>query len=212
MKPSEKTSLFGLKIAEVFHRAGLPAGVLNLVPGDGPTVGPVLFSDPRVRLISFAGSTAVGKLSAVKCAKHGKKVVLKLGGESPLVILKDADSDYAVSTACFEIFIHQGQIGMAGSRIIVEALVYDEFLQHLVAKVKTLKVGDPRDPQTVIGPLSKGDAPHRHAAVSAESAHRETAVPSRFIVSSSIEVEPISLVDELESRRCRSQPVAVIAR
>jgi vanillin dehydrogenase len=153
LKPSEETSLIGLKIAEIFQRAGLPAGVLNVVPGDGPTMGPVLFSDPRVRLISFTGSTAVGKMIAVECAKHGKKVILELGGKSPLIVLKDADLDYAVSTACFGIFIHQGQICMAGSRIIVEAPIYDAFLDCFVRKVKTLKVGDPRDPHTVIGPL-----------------------------------------------------------
>jgi vanillin dehydrogenase len=153
LKPSEETSLLGLKIAELFQRAGLPGGVLNVVPGYGPTVGPVLFSDPRVRLISFTGSTAVGRMIAIECAKHGKRVILELGGKSPLVILKDADLDYAVSTACFGIFIHQGQICMAGSRIIVEAPIYDEFLERFVAKVKTLKVGDPRDPHTVIGPL-----------------------------------------------------------
>ena len=153
LKPSEETSLVGLKIAELFQKAGLPAGVLNVVPGDGPTHGPVLFSDPRVRLISFTGSTAVGKMIAMECAKHGKKVILELGGKSPLVVLKDADLDYAVSTACFGIFIHQGQICMAGSRIIVEAPIYDAFLDRFVAKANTLKVGDPRDPHTVIGPL-----------------------------------------------------------
>jgi acyl-CoA reductase-like NAD-dependent aldehyde dehydrogenase len=153
LKPSEETSLVGLKIAEIFQKAGLPAGVLNVVPGDGPTVGPVLFTDPRVRLISFTGSTAVGKMIAVECAKHGKKVILELGGKSPLIVLKDADVDYAVSTACFGIFIHQGQICMAGSRIIVEAPIYDLFLDRFVAKAKSLKVGDPRDPHTVIGPL-----------------------------------------------------------
>ena len=153
LKPSEETSLVGLKIAELFQKAGLPAGVLNVVPGDGPTHGPVLFSDPRVRLISFTGSTAVGKAIALECAKHGKKVILELGGKSPLIVLKDADLDYAVSTACFGIFIHQGQICMAGSRIIVEAPIYDAFLDRFVAKAMTLKVGDPRDPHTVIGPL-----------------------------------------------------------
>lgn len=153
LKPSEEVSLLGLKIAEIFQKAGLPAGVLNVVPGDGPTLGPVLFEDPRVRLISFTGSTAVGRLIALECAKNGKKVVLELGGKSPLVVLKDADLDYAVSTACFGIFIHQGQICMAGSRIIVEAPIYDAFLERFVAKAKSLKVGDPRDPHTVIGPL-----------------------------------------------------------
>jgi acyl-CoA reductase-like NAD-dependent aldehyde dehydrogenase len=153
LKPSEETSLLGLKIAEVFDRAGLPKGVLNVVPGDGPLLGSILLRDPRVRLISFTGSTSVGKLIAAEAAKHGKRVVLELGGKNPLVILKDADLDYAVSTASFGIFIHQGQICMAGSRIIVESPIYEEFLDRFVAKIKTLKVGDPRDPHTVIGPL-----------------------------------------------------------
>lgn len=153
LKPAEETSLLGLQIAEIFHKAGLPAGVLNVVPGDGPTIGPVLFSDPRVRLVSFTGSTTVGKMIAVECAKNGKKAILELGGKSPLVILKDADLEYAVATACFSVFIHQGQICMAGSRVIVEAAAYDAFLAGLTSKVKTLKMGDPRHPQTVIGPL-----------------------------------------------------------
>lgn len=153
LKPSEETSLVGLKLAEIFERAGLPPGVLNVVPGDGPTLARVLFDDARVKLISFTGSTAVGRHIAVECAKKGKRVILEMGGKSPLIVLKDADVDYAVDTACFGIFIHQGQICMAGSRIIVEAPIYETFLQRFAAKAKTLQVGDPRDPHTVIGPL-----------------------------------------------------------
>jgi vanillin dehydrogenase len=153
LKPSEETSLVGLKIAEIFEKAGLPPGVLNVVPGDGATLARVLFDDPRVKLISFTGSTAVGRLIAVECAKKGKRVILEMGGKSPLIVLKDADVDYAVDTACFGIFIHQGQICMAGSRIIVEAPIYETFLQRFAAKAETLQVGDPRDPHTVIGPL-----------------------------------------------------------
>jgi vanillin dehydrogenase len=153
LKPSEETSLVGLKLAEIFEKAGLPPGVLNVVPGDGPALARVLFDDPRVKLISFTGSTAVGRHIAVECAKRGKRVILEMGGKSPLIVLKDADVDYAVDTACFGIFIHQGQICMAGSRIIVEAPIYETFLQRFAAKAKTLQVGDPRDPHTVIGPL-----------------------------------------------------------
>ena len=153
LKPSEETSLVGLKLAEIFERAGFPAGVFNVVPGDGKTMAQVLYDDPRVKLISFTGSTAVGRTIATECAKRGKRVVLEMGGKSPLVILKDADLDYAVDTACFGIFIHQGQICMAGSRIIVEGPIYEEFLKRFVTKAKTMKVGDPRDPHTVIGPL-----------------------------------------------------------
>jgi aldehyde dehydrogenase (NAD+) len=155
LKPSEETSLIGLKIAEIFEKAGLPPGVLNVVTGDGPTLGEAMYSDPRVKAVLFTGSTAVGRTIAVACAKYGKKVDLEMGGKSPLLVMKDADLQYAVDTATFGLFIHQGQICMAGSRIIVEAPVYDKFLEMFVAKVKTLKVGDPHDPHTVIGPLIK---------------------------------------------------------
>jgi acyl-CoA reductase-like NAD-dependent aldehyde dehydrogenase len=153
LKPSEETSLVGLKLAEIFERAGLPPGVLNVVPGDGATLARVLFDDPRVKLISFTGSTAVGRIIATECAKRGKKFVLEMGGKSPLIVLKDADINYAVDTACFGMFIHQGQVCMAGSRIIVEAPIYEEFLKRFTAKAQTMKVGDPRDPHTMIGPL-----------------------------------------------------------
>lgn len=157
LKPSEETSLIALKSAEIFHEAGLPAGVLNVVPGDGAILGGVLLSDPRVKMISFTGSTRVGRLLAVECARQGKKITLEMGGKSPVIVLKDADIDYAVRTAAFGIFIHQGQICMAGSRIIVEAPVHDRFLERFVAKAKTLKMGDPHQPDTVIGPLIRAE-------------------------------------------------------
>lgn len=153
LKPAEETELVGLKIGEIFHEAGAPAGVVNVVLGDGPSLGQVLVEDPRVKLISFTGSTAVGRSLAVACAHHGKRIVLEMGGKSPLIVLADADLDYAVDSACFGIFIHQGQVCMAGSRIIVEAPIYEAFLERFAAKAETLKVGDPRDPHTVIGPL-----------------------------------------------------------
>lgn len=153
LKPSEETSLVGLKLAEIMERSGAPGGILNVVPGDGATMAQVLYDDPRVKLISFTGSTKVGRIIATECAKRGKRVVLEMGGKSPLIVLQDADLDYAVDTACFGIFIHQGQICMAGSRIIVEAPIYDEFLKLFAAKASTMKVGDPRDHHTVIGPL-----------------------------------------------------------
>jgi aldehyde dehydrogenase (NAD+) len=153
LKPSEETSLIGLKIAEIFDKAGLPPGVLNVVTGDGPTLGEAMYTDPRVKAVLFTGSTAVGRQIAVECAKRGKKFDLEMGGKSPLLVMKDADLKYAVDTATFGLFIHQGQICMAGSRVIVEEPVYEKFLELFVAKVKTLKVGDPHDPHTVIGPL-----------------------------------------------------------
>ncbi|HEY3785450.1 MAG TPA: aldehyde dehydrogenase family protein [Steroidobacteraceae bacterium] len=153
LKPSEETPVSGLKIAEVFHEAQLPPGVLNVVPGPASEVGDVLLTDPRVRMITFTGSTKVGRLIAVEAAKNLKKFTLEMGGKNPLVVLRDADVDYAVRAGCFGIFFHQGQVCMANSRIIVEAPVYEEFCEKFAARAKTYKVGDPHDPQTVIGPL-----------------------------------------------------------
>ena len=153
LKPSDETPVSGLKIAELFEAAGLPPGVLNVVPGPAREVGAVLLSDPRVRMITFTGSTQVGKLIAVEAAKHLKKITLEMGGKNPLIVLRDADVDYAVRAGCFGIFFHQGQVCMANSRLIVEAPVFDEFCEKFAARARTYKVGDPRDPQTAIGPL-----------------------------------------------------------
>ena len=153
LKPSEETPITGLKIAELFERGGLPAGVLNVVPGAADAVGEVMLTDPRVRMLTFTGSTRVGRHLAVEAARNMKKITLELGGKNPLIVLRDADIDYAVRAACFGIFFHQGQVCMANSRIIVEAPIYEEFTEAFVARAKTYKVGDPRDPSTVIGPL-----------------------------------------------------------
>jgi len=153
LKPAEETAVVGLKIAELFHAAGLPAGVLNVVPGPGRQTGEALLADPRVRMITFTGSTAVGRELAVAAARQMKKITLEMGGKSPLLVLADADADYAVNAACFGIFLHQGQVCMANSRIIVEAPLFETFCERFTAKVATLKVGNPREHDTVIGPL-----------------------------------------------------------
>lgn len=153
LKPSPHTPVICLKIAEMFQAAGLPDGVLNVVPAEGVMSGEVLCTDPRVKMISFTGSTPVGRILTTKASPHFKRVVLEMGGKNPLIVLGDADLDYAVDSAAFGVFIHQGQICMAGTRVIVEQSVYEEFLKKLVAKAKKLKVGDPRKHDTIIGPL-----------------------------------------------------------
>jgi vanillin dehydrogenase len=153
LKPSELAPLSGLKLAEVFHEAGLPAGVLNVIPGPAAMLGEKLVCDPRVRMITFTGSIKVGRHLAAEAGRHMKRVTLEMGGKNPLVVLEDADLDYAVDAAAFGIFFHQGQVCMASSRIIVEAPIYESFLEKFVAKARGIKVGDPRDPATVIGPL-----------------------------------------------------------
>jgi aldehyde dehydrogenase (NAD+) len=153
LKPSDLAPLCGLKLAELFHAAGLPAGVLNVIPGPAAVVGAALVSDPRVKMITFTGSSAVGRQLAAEAGRHMKRMTLEMGGKNPLVVLADADLAYAVDAAAFGIFFHQGQVCMASSKIIVEAPLYAAFVEKFVAKARTIKVGDPRDPATVIGPL-----------------------------------------------------------
>ena len=153
LKPSELAPLTGLKLAAMFHEAGLPPGVLNVIPGPAALLGEMLTADPRVKMITFTGSSKVGRHLAAEAGRHMKRVTLEMGGKNPLVVLADADVDYAVDAAAFGIFFHQGQVCMASSRVIVEAPLYEAFLERFVAKARTIKVGEPRDPCTVIGPL-----------------------------------------------------------
>ena len=153
LKPSELTPLSGLVMAECFAQAGLPPGVFNVVPGPAEVVGKALVEDPRVRKISFTGSARVGRLLAAQCGAQMKRYTLELGGKNPLVVLADADLQYAVDSAAFGIFFHQGQVCMASSRVIVEDALYERFAMAFTEKAKGIRVGDPRDPATVVGPL-----------------------------------------------------------
>ena len=153
LKPSSHTPVCGLVFGEVFRDAGLPDGVLNIIPCSSRDLGETFQTDKRIAMITLTGSTRVGKMVAASAAMNLKKCTVELGGKSPTIVLGDANVDYAVDTAAFSIFMHQGQICMAGSRIIVEANIYDEFCEKFAAKVKTLKVGNPEDPTTIVGPL-----------------------------------------------------------
>jgi aldehyde dehydrogenase (NAD+) len=153
LKPSEETPVSGALIADIFAEAGLPPGVLNVIPGPAAPIGEQLLADPRVRMVTFTGSTRTGRHLAVEAARHLKRFTLEMGGKSPLIVLADADLDYAVDAAAFGIFLHQGQVCMANSKIIVEAPIFEVFCERFTAKAKTIPMGDPRDPNTVIGPL-----------------------------------------------------------
>lgn len=157
LKPSAESPVSGgLVIAEIFEEAGFPKGVLNVVtngPGLSGEVGDEFIADPRVRRISFTGSTEVGRQLAEKAGRHLKKVTLELGGSDPVIILRDADVDYAVNAVVFGRFLHQGQICMSSKRIIVEKPIAEEFIQKFAEKASGLKVGDPREHDTLIGPL-----------------------------------------------------------
>jgi len=157
LKPSEEAPLAGgLLLAEIFEEAGLPPGVLNVVTGtreDSIELGDEIIVHPAVRRISFTGSTEVGRIIAEKSGRHLKRAVLELGGKDPLIVLGDADVDYAVEAAAWGAFLHQGQICMSTERIIVERNIADEFIAKLQKRAQQLKMGNPTDPTVAIGPL-----------------------------------------------------------
>lgn len=159
LKPSEVTPVIGLKLAEIYSEAGLPDGVLNVLPGTGDDLGDSIIADPRVKKVVFTGSSRVGKQIGITCAQHQTPFSLELGGKNPLIVLADADLDYAVNTAAFSNFMHQGQVCMSGSRVIVEDPIYDEFVDKFSAKVTTIKAGNPREPGVIIGPLIRAEQP-----------------------------------------------------
>lgn len=153
LKGSENCPRTHQLIIEAFAEAGFPAGVVNYVtnaPHDAGEVVEAMVSHPAVRRVNFTGSTRVGRLIALTCAKYLKPAVLELGGKAPLVILDDADIDDAVNAAAFGCFANSGQICMSTERIIVDAKVADEFVRKFVAKAKSLPLGDPRKPEPVV--------------------------------------------------------------
>jgi acyl-CoA reductase-like NAD-dependent aldehyde dehydrogenase len=143
-------------IAGALHDAGLPPGAINLLTheaDDAPDVVDELIAHPAVRRINFTGSSRVGRLVAENAARHLKRVLLELGGKAPMVVLADADLDEAVAAAKFGSFMHTGQICMATERLVVDRSVAEPFTDKLAERAAALKVGDPHDPETQIGPL-----------------------------------------------------------
>ncbi|MEW5354626.1 MULTISPECIES: aldehyde dehydrogenase family protein [unclassified Streptomyces] len=154
LKPHQNTPIAGGSlVARIFEDAGLPGGLLNVVITDIAEIGDAFIEHPVPKVISFTGSDTVGRHVATVCASHFKRTVLELGGNSAIVVLDDADLDYAVDAAVFSRYVHQGQVCMAANRVLVDRSVAAEFTEKFVAKVASLKAGDPRDPQTVIGPV-----------------------------------------------------------
>jgi aldehyde dehydrogenase (NAD+) len=156
VKPAEDTPVTGgLLIAKIYEEAGLPPGLLNVVIGDVKDIGGPFTLHPVPRLISFTGSTRVGRHIGELAVKGPmlKRVALELGGNAPCVILDDADLDRAVPAAVVGRFLHQGQICMSSNRMIVDAKLHDDFLDRFTAHVRGLKVGHPNDPDTAIGPV-----------------------------------------------------------
>ena len=153
LKPAEQTPLTALRVAQLAQEVGFPDGVINVVPGYGPTAGAALSGHMDVDKIAFTGETGTGKIVMTAAAQSNlKRVSLELGGKSPNVVFADADLDAAVEGAYFGLFFNQGQCCCAGSRLYVQETVYDEFVAKVTAKAKARKVGDPFDPAVEQGP------------------------------------------------------------
>jgi len=153
LKPAEQTPLTALRLGELLLEAGVPAGVVNIVPGFGPTAGGALVRHPMVDKIAFTGSTEVGKEIQRESAATLKRVSLELGGKSPNIVFADADLEAAVEGALLGVFFNQGQVCCAGTRLFVERKMHDEFSERLAKSAAGMKQGSGLDPDTRIGPL-----------------------------------------------------------
>lgn len=156
LKPASDTPVTGgLLLAKIYEEAGLPAGLLSVIVGAGAEIGDALVRHPASRVISFTGSTPVGRGIARQAADAPvmKRVELELGGNTPFVVLGDANLERAVDAAIFGKFLHQGQICMITNRFIVERKLYEPFVERFTERARALRVGDPRHPETMIGPI-----------------------------------------------------------
>jgi acyl-CoA reductase-like NAD-dependent aldehyde dehydrogenase len=176
LKPAEQAPLPALRFGQLTIEAGLPAGVVNIITGFGPTAGGSLVRHPGVDKIAFTGSTEVGKEILKLSAETLKRVSLELGGKSPNVVFADADLNLAVPGSAGGIFRNQGQVCSAGSRIFVQESIYDRFAEQLAENARRIRLGDPFDPQTTMGPLISADQYQRVIGY-LESGKSEGAMP-----------------------------------
>jgi acyl-CoA reductase-like NAD-dependent aldehyde dehydrogenase len=153
-KPAELTPLSSLRIVELAAEAGFPPGVINMLPGPGRVVGARLAEHPDVAKVSFTGSTATGRALVAASAGNLKRLQLELGGKGANIVFDDADLDAAIQGSAYAIYHNQGQACIAGSRLIIHERIADEFLQRFVALSESIKLGDPLDPSTEMGPLT----------------------------------------------------------
>ncbi len=153
LKPSEVTPVTAMELAKIIHEVGFPPGVVNIIPGFGEDVGEELASNPMVDKVSFTGSTAVGRRVMQLASSSMKKCTLECGGKSANIVLDDADIDMAVDGALYAIFYHQGQCCEAGTRLFLPTKLHDEFVNRMVEKTKKMKLGNPKDITTDIGPV-----------------------------------------------------------
>lgn len=153
VKPSELTSGSTLVLGEILAEAGVPAGVVNIITGTGPEVGAVMTTHPEVDMVSFTGSTGVGKLTMANAAQTLKKVSLELGGKNPQIVFPDADLDAFIDAAVFGAYFNAGECCNAGSRLILHKSIASDAIERIAELAKKVRVGDPLDPTTQVGAI-----------------------------------------------------------
>ena len=153
LKPASDTPATASLVAKIFENTGMPDGLLNILTGAGSQIGDEIVQHPIPRLVSFTGSTSVGRHIGEVAGRMLKEVSLELGGNNAMLVLKDANIEDAAAAAVFGSFFNQGQVCMALNRIIVEDEVYDQFTESFIKKVKNLKIGDPKDDEVFVGPI-----------------------------------------------------------
>ncbi|MBW2222063.1 MAG: aldehyde dehydrogenase family protein, partial [Deltaproteobacteria bacterium] len=157
-------NLLHLELARLIEETDLPPGVVNVVTGLGSEIGRELTSNPRVDKVALTGSTETGREVMRQASSSIKKVALELGGKSPAIVLKSADLKAALNGILATIFLNQGQMCVAGSRLLVQEDIHDEFIEGLVEKTRKIKLGNGLDPETMMGPLISGE--HREKVLS----------------------------------------------
>jgi acyl-CoA reductase-like NAD-dependent aldehyde dehydrogenase len=211
MKPAELTPLSALRLAELMVDAGIPPGVVNIVPGPGRIVGEHLARHDGVRKIAFTGSTEVGRRIVEASAGNVKRVQLELGGKGANIVFEDADLTAAVNGSAFAIFHNQGQACIAGSRLILHERIADEFLSRFIALAESIRIGDPLDPATEMGPLTS--ATHRDRVLRYVGIAREDggeiltggSVPHDPALTGGFYVQPTVVRADPASRVCREE-------
>jgi len=218
VKPSEEAPISaGLVMAQVAEEAGFPPGVINVVthaPGAAGPIADVFYDRPEVRCINFIGSARTARMLAQRAGATLKRSVMELGGYNPMIVLADADLDYAVRAATFSAFFHQGQVCLCARKILVERPIYDEFLARLVDRAKSLPLGDPGDAATVIGPLINDQAVRTMQARIADAVGKGARVVTGGGYSGRVH-EPTILVDVPDHAEASSEetfgPLLVVA-
>lgn len=178
IKPSELTPLTTLRLTELAHQVGFPAGVINTVLGPGPTVGAELSESPAVDLVSFTGGVQTGQTIMQAASGNLKRIALELGGKNPHIIFDDADLDLAVDHALNAVFFHAGQVCSAGARLMLQDAICDEFTRRLVARMSRIRLGSGLEPETQMGPLISAE----HRAVVADRVAAAQAEGARLVL------------------------------